>query len=162
MNNDKLDLDQIRAVVQIASEADITELEVASPSLKISVKKGRSGSSHPAADPPEVTGAEGALSVIPHVLTRETGLAGDVVPIVAPMVGTFYRASSPDATPFIDEGDLVTLGQTVCIIEAMKLFNEIQSDIQGHIVKILVENAAPVEYGQPLFLVRPSAPTPAP
>ncbi len=159
MADDKLDLDQIRAVVQIASEADITELEVASPSLKISVKKARGTPGHPAADPPAVTGAGVVSTVAPA--PGGSGAVGDAVPIIAPMVGTFYRTSSPDAPPFISEGELVSPGQTVCIIEAMKLFNEIQSDIQGRIEKVLVENAAPVEYGQPLFLVRPAASAPA-
>jgi len=76
------------------------------------------------------------------------------------MVGTFYRAPTPGAAPFVNEGDLITPGQTVCIIEAMKLFNEIQSDLQGTIVKVLLENAVPVEYGQPLFLVRPTPSAP--
>ncbi len=160
MADDKLDLDQIRAVVQIASEADITELEVASPSLKISVKKARGAPGHPGADPPAVTGAEGDVSTVVRA-PGWSGAVGEAVPIIAPMVGTFYRASSPDASPFVSEGELISPGQTVCIIEAMKLFNEIQSDIQGRIEKVLVENAAPVEYGQPLFLVRPAGSAPA-
>jgi acetyl-CoA carboxylase biotin carboxyl carrier protein len=74
-------------------------------------------------------------------------------PIVAPMVGTFYRASSPEAAPFIKVGDAVDEGQVVCVIEAMKLFNEIQADVSGRIARVLVDNATPVEYGQPLFVV---------
>jgi len=73
------------------------------------------------------------------------------------MVGTFYRAANPDAPPFVQEGDAVEVGQTVCILEAMKLFNEIQSEVAGRVVSVLVENGAPVEYGQPLFLIDPSA-----
>jgi len=76
--------------------------------------------------------------------------------IKSPMIGTFYRTSSPDTDPFVSIGDAISKGQTVCIIEAMKLFNEIESEISGRIVKILVENATPVEYDQPLFLVDPS------
>jgi acetyl-CoA carboxylase biotin carboxyl carrier protein len=72
------------------------------------------------------------------------------------MVGTFYRSSSPDKPPFAKIGDVVEQGQSVCIIEAMKLFNEIESDIKGKIVKVLVEDASPVEYDQPLFLVEPA------
>lgn len=74
----------------------------------------------------------------------------------SPMIGTFYRSSSPDSDPFVKVGDTVTEGQTLCIIEAMKLFNEIESDVEGKIVKILVENAQPVEYDQPLFLIEPT------
>ena len=71
------------------------------------------------------------------------------------MVGTFYRATSPETAPFVSEGDTIKEGQTLCIIEAMKLMNEIESKLSGRIVKILVENAQPVEFGQPLFLVEP-------
>ena len=78
------------------------------------------------------------------------------VTIKSPMIGTFYRSSSPDKPPFANVGDEVTAGKTVCIIEAMKLFNEIESDIKGKIVKVLVNDATPVEYDQPLFLVDPS------
>jgi len=76
-------------------------------------------------------------------------------PIVSPMVGTFYRAPAPDADPFVEVGDIVEVGQTVCIIEAMKLMNEIEAETKGRLVEILVENAQPVEFGQKLFLVEP-------
>jgi acetyl-CoA carboxylase biotin carboxyl carrier protein len=77
------------------------------------------------------------------------------ITVEAPMVGTFYRAPAPDAAPFVNEGDLVKEDQILCIIEAMKLMNEIEARVAGRIVKILVENGQPVEYGQPLFLVEP-------
>lgn len=79
-----------------------------------------------------------------------------LVPIKSPMVGTFYRSASPDKPPFVKVGDTVDAGSPVCIIEAMKLFNEIESDVKGKVVKVLVEDASPVEYDQPLFLVDPS------
>jgi len=78
------------------------------------------------------------------------------ITIKSPMIGTFYRSANPDSDAFANVGDTISIGQTVCIIEAMKLFNEIESDISGKIVKILVENATPIEYDQPLFLVDPS------
>lgn len=81
---------------------------------------------------------------------------GNLLTIKSPMVGTFYRASGPDKAPFAKVGDTVDVGATVCIIEAMKLFNEIESDVKGKIVKVLVEDASPVEYEQPLFLVDPT------
>lgn len=81
---------------------------------------------------------------------------GNLLTIKSPMIGTFYRSSSPDTPSFVNVGDEVKAGQAVCIIEAMKLFNEIESEISGRIVKILVENASPVEYDQPLFLVEPA------
>jgi acetyl-CoA carboxylase biotin carboxyl carrier protein len=75
------------------------------------------------------------------------------------MVGTFYRAPAPDAPPFVNEGDRVSAGQTVCLIEAMKMFNEIPAEMSGRVVRILVENGAPVEYGQPLMLIEPDTGT---
>jgi len=82
--------------------------------------------------------------------------AGNTVTIKSPMIGTFYRSSSPDKPAFISVGDEIDLGKVVCIIEAMKLFNEIESEVKGRIVKVLVEDASPVEYDQPLFLVEPA------
>ena len=102
--------------------------------------------STPVATSPEVKVAEPVKSV-----SEDKYLT-----IKSPMIGTFYRTSSPDTDPFVSIGDAISKGQTVCIIEAMKLFNEIESEISGRIVKILVENATPVEYDQPLFLVDPS------
>ena len=150
----KLDLDQIRAVIKIASESpDVAELEVASETLKVVVKKvagaARAVVSTPSASPTAVP------SVPP---SAPSGSTDQLVPITAPMVGTFFRAPKPDASPFVAEGDLVEPGQAVCIIEAMKLFNEIQSEVRGRVAKILVENASPVEYGQLLMLVDTTAP----
>jgi acetyl-CoA carboxylase biotin carboxyl carrier protein len=82
--------------------------------------------------------------------------ASNLITIKSPMIGTFYRSSSPDKPSFVNVGDEVKPGKTVCIIEAMKLFNEIESEISGKIVKVLVDNATPVEYDQPLFLVEPN------
>ncbi len=78
------------------------------------------------------------------------------VPVVSPMVGTFYRAPSPDADPFVKEGDMVSVGQTVCIIEAMKIMNEIEVEVSGRVTRVLLENGVPVEYNTPLFIVDPS------
>jgi acetyl-CoA carboxylase biotin carboxyl carrier protein len=87
--------------------------------------------------------------------TQEDFDSSNLVAIKSPMIGTFYAASSPDAPNFVNVGDEVVKGQVVCIIEAMKIFNEIESDVTGRIVKVLVSNATPVEYDQPLFLVEP-------
>jgi len=163
-----LDLEEIRALLKLADEADITELTVESPRLKVTIKKaaGRTEVPSPASArrPPRPVPPEAAAPAAPPgelaVSAEELAAAGEVVPdhlktITAPMVGTFYRAPSPDAPPFIREGDVVQAGQTVCIIEAMKLFNEIQSEVSGRVVRILSENGAPVEYGQPLVLLEP-------
>lgn len=91
-----------------------------------------------------------------HPTTQQTKeeASDDVVAIISPMVGTFYRAPSPEAPPFVQVGDEVEPGKVVCIIEAMKLFNEIESEVKGKVVKILAENGKPVEYGQKLFLIK--------
>lgn len=88
--------------------------------------------------------------------SKAAGQEDKYITIKSPMIGTFYRSANPESDAFVNVGDTISTGQTVCIIEAMKLFNEIESDISGKIVKILVENATPIEYDQPLFLVDPS------
>ncbi|MGH2348120.1 MAG: acetyl-CoA carboxylase biotin carboxyl carrier protein [bacterium] len=150
MDDQTFDLDQIRAVIKLATESDVAELTVESPTLKVTVKKATGGTAaHTAAVEP---GPAGPPPGTPHPAPA----ADHLVPVIAPMVGTFYRAPNPDAPPFVHEGDLIDPGQTVCVIEAMKLFNEIQSDVGGRIVRVLAENATPVEYGQPLFLIDPT------
>lgn len=156
-NERRLNLDEIRALVQIASEAEITELAVETEHLKVSIKKAAPAA---AGQPAQVSVSPlaGPSAQLPlHVPPAEEAEESRLVPIVAPMVGTFYRAPSPDSPPFVEVGERVEKGQTVCIIEAMKLFNEIPAEVEGRIVKILAENGQPVEYGQPLFLVDPSS-----
>ena len=89
-------------------------------------------------------------------ITTDDDVQEDLHTIKAPMVGTFFRATSPEEDPFISAGDRVEPGQTICIVEAMKIMNEIEADIKGEIVEILIDNAAPVEYNQPLVRIRPS------
>ncbi|MDR7521553.1 MAG: acetyl-CoA carboxylase biotin carboxyl carrier protein [Armatimonadota bacterium] len=161
---DRIDFEQVREVARLAEELDLAELEVESPALRVRVRRAAPG---PAAG--RVAAADEALPTSPPASREATPVpaAGSpaaagadtdhLEPIVAPMVGTFYRAASPDAPPFVAEGDIVEEGQVVCIIEAMKLFNEIQAEKRGRIVRVLVENASPVEYGQPLFLLDPAA-----
>ncbi|MGH7416338.1 MAG: acetyl-CoA carboxylase biotin carboxyl carrier protein [Candidatus Rokuibacteriota bacterium] len=155
---DRIDLDQVRAIIRLAEETGVADLEVETPALKVRVRRVPAAGAGPQT-PEEVTriipwpasGTPPASSApaAPHAPATDDHL----VPIVAPMVGTFYRAPSPDAQPFIKEGDQVDEGQVVCIIEAMKLFNEIQAEARGRVARVLVENATPVEYGQPLFLL---------
>jgi acetyl-CoA carboxylase biotin carboxyl carrier protein len=146
------DLDQIRAVIKLAAESNVAELTVESPTLKVTVKQAPSGA--PAPHAATVDSAPAAAA--PAGTLQPAPAADHLVPVIAPMVGTFYRAPNPDAPPFVNEGDRIDPGQTVCVIEAMKLFNEIQSDVGGRIVRVLAENATPVEYGQPLFLIDPT------
>lgn len=150
MDRDSLDLEQVRAIIALAVEADLDELAVEWAGLKVAVRRARHDT--PPAPPAAREQARPAEEPPPPAAERN-----HYQPITAPMVGTFYRAPNPDAPPFVEEGDEVYPGQTVCIIEAMKLFNEIQSDVRGRVARVLAENGAPVEYGQPLFLIDPSA-----
>jgi acetyl-CoA carboxylase biotin carboxyl carrier protein len=137
-------------VVELAVAHDLAELEIESMGLRVRVVRGHA---------PVTMGAPPAAVPASLSQSEAAGQAAEPVPggitIEAPMVGTFYRATNPEATPFVSEGDTVKEGQTLCIIEAMKLMNEIESKVAGRVVKILVENAQPVEFGQPLFLVEP-------
>ncbi len=139
--SERIDFDQVREVIRIAAEAELVELDVESPSLKVRVKRA-------APDP-----ARDARRAAETDTEAAAGAHGHLETIAAPMVGTFYRAGSPDAPAFVREGDLVSEGQVICMIEAMKLFNEIQAEKSGRIARVMVDNASPVEYGQPLFLL---------
>ncbi len=162
-----IDLKQISELLAVVGDNDITELTIESGDQKITVKKsGLPASLVMASDAAQsVTVARPAL---PQTMSFEpkneakaeqkleaAAPSPDFVPVTSPMVGTFYRSSSPTAKPFVDIGDKVTVGQTVCIIEAMKLMNDMPSEVAGKIVKICVDNGSTVEYGQPLFLVDP-------
>jgi len=138
-----------KQVVDLALAHDLAELEVECGGLRVRVVRRHAPgvAAQAAAAPAGLAQAEGA--------ERAAEAAPGTVTIEAPMVGTFYRATSPEAAPFVSEGDTVKEGQILCIIEAMKLMNEIESKMAGRVVKILVENSQPVEFGQPLFLVEP-------
>jgi len=137
----------IQELVQIMREEDLAEIEVRK--LFSAVRVRRPGG--------EVVHASAAVAAAPVAASDDhKGVAAgvaDLVPIKSPMVGTFYRSPAPDADPYVEENSTIDVGQTVCIVEAMKLMNEIESDVKGRITSILVENAQPVEYGQVLFLV---------
>jgi acetyl-CoA carboxylase biotin carboxyl carrier protein len=138
-------------IVELVTRHGLAELEVESGGTRIRVVREHA----PAAAPSRLELSQGA-HVSGQVAPVEEAVAGaNLVTIEAPMVGTFYRAAAPDATPFISEGDHIKEGQVLCIIEAMKLMNEIEAKVGGRITKILVENGQPVEYGQPLFLMEP-------
>ena len=146
-------IDLTRRLAAVVTELGLTEIEVESAGTRLRVQ--RAGT--PAAP---LVHAVAAPMVSAAPTTVEPAVVADVaaptgITVEAPMVGTFYRASSPTAEPFVREGDVVKEGQVLCIIEAMKLMNEIESKAAGRIVKILVENGQPVEYGQPLFLLEP-------
>ena len=146
-----MDLRKLKKLIDLVQESGIAELEITEGEEKVKIVKGGalSVTPGPAAPAPEPRPAAPAGSA--PAPEAEAGLEGRV--IKAPMVGTFYRSASPDAKPFVEVGQAVKEGETVCIIEAMKLMNEIESDAAGAIKAILVENGQPVEYGQPLFIL---------
>jgi acetyl-CoA carboxylase biotin carboxyl carrier protein len=140
-------VDLARRLGALLSELGLSEIEAAVGEVRVRLQRG--GVAAPA--PPAAVGSvEQPATPLPSVAESSS-----MVTIEAPMVGTFYRASSPTAEPYVSEGDLVKEGQILCIIEAMKLMNEIESKVAGRIVKVFVENAHPVEFGQSLFLIDP-------
>ena len=152
-----MDLKEIRRIVQLVEGSNIEELEIHEKDIQIRVTKGKgiAGSqvmvqSTPVVQPiPVLTPGQEVPAQTPSPVPANDNL----IEIHAPMVGTFYRAPAPDAEPYVKEGDMIQSGRVLCIIEAMKLMNEIEAEISGKIIKILAENAQPVEYNQPLFLV---------
>lgn len=156
-----IDPEEIRALLHIIDESEAAEFSLEAEGLKIRIKKASAFNSRVVQLPGTIGFAGAAVQGTTGESEQEQApgageqqqLAENHVTISAPMVGTFYRAPSPDAEPFVEVGDVVEPGQTLCIIEAMKLMNEIESDVRGRMVDILVENAEAVEYGQPLFII---------
>ena len=149
-------LAEIRRLIRLVQRTGIGELEISSSgrTVRISAAAGNSaGPSSPGSAALSVSTPAGRP--LAGGSPAEAPATDHHVAITSPMVGTFYRAPAPDADPYVEVGDIVEVGQTVCIIEAMKLMNEIESEVHGRIVKILVENAQPVEFGQRLFQVEP-------
>lgn len=158
---------EIRDLIDFISKSGLEEVNIETQEFKIAVKKSLTA----------ITAAPESAAVVPvnnnsDQLKESVAPASEVAPepagasqveesskyieIKSPMIGTFYGSPNPEAEPFLAVGDAVKVGQTVCIVEAMKLFNEIESEVSGKIVKILVEDASPIEFDQPLFLVDPS------
>ncbi len=156
-----IDFQQVRELLAAIAQTDVVELELKSNDFELKVRKSETVSSTAgiatdlmAAVPPPVAAPPPAPS--PSAPTAAPPAdASQWAEIASPMVGTFYRAPAPDEAPFVEVGDRVRNGQTVCIIEAMKLMNEIEAELSGQIVEILVENGEPVEYGQALMRVKP-------
>jgi acetyl-CoA carboxylase biotin carboxyl carrier protein len=135
-------------------EEDLAEIEVRRWFSSVRIRRGSAEAAAPAATAAPVAPASApAASAAGPGATAAEAPSKNLVPITSPMVGTFYRAPAPDADPYIEVNEPVDVGQTVCIIEAMKLMNEIESEVRGRLHQVLVENAQPVEFGQVLFLV---------
>ena len=146
-------IDLTRRLAAVAAELGLSEIEVESAGTRLRVQRTVAPVAPVVQAMPATVASTPATTVEPAIVADVA--APSTITVEAPMVGTFYRASAPTADPFVREGDVVKEGQILCIIEAMKLMNEIESKAAGRIVKILVENGQPVEYGQPLFLVEP-------
>lgn len=152
---------EIKDLIDFLSASGLEEVNIETEELKIKIKRSSETQliekSLPSAPVVQAAPAPVAPAPAPAASAAEKPAAGgNYIEIKSPMIGTFYRSSSPETDVFVSVGDEVSPGKTVCIIEAMKLFNEIESEVSGKIVKVLVENAQPVEFDQPLFLVDPS------
>ena len=159
-----MDLREIQALIKFVSTNAVDEVEISQKDFKLLIRK----------NPAQVVTATVAAPVAQQVIAAPAApvasapaaapaapaankpAADNLITIKSPMVGTFYRSANPESPSFVNVGDEVKPGKVVCIIEAMKLFNEIESEVSGKIVKVLVDNASPVEYDQPLFLVEPA------
>ena len=159
-----MDIKQIQELVKLINKTNIGEITIEEEGVKITVKQKKDPVQHiiaggqqapvystQAPAPQHTPAPVAAASTVAEVSKTD-----HYITIKSPMIGTFYRQSGPGKPIFVNEGDEVTPGSIVCIIEAMKLFNEIESEVKGKIVKILIEDASPVEFDQPLFLVDPS------
>ncbi len=156
-----MDIKQIQELIKFVSRSGVNEVAIEQENFKITIKTNQApvyvNAALPAAAAPQPA-APAAPAATLEIKTPSAPAADDTskyITIKSPMIGTFYRSSSPDKPSFANVGDEVAAGKIICIIEAMKLFNEIESEVSGRIVKVLVDNATPVEYDQPLFLVEP-------
>jgi len=155
-----MNLSQIQDLIKFVAKSGVSEVEIEQKDFKITIKTASSRKevqvitqAAPAAAAPAPVAAAPAPVTAP---APAPAVESKYITIKAPMIGTFYRAAGPGKPIFVNVGDEVKPGKTICIIEAMKLFNEIESEVSGKIVKVLVDDAKPVEYDQPLFLVDPS------
>jgi acetyl-CoA carboxylase biotin carboxyl carrier protein len=156
-----MDIKQIQELIKFVSRSGVNEVAIEQENFKITIKTNQAPTIVQATVPAQIAAPVVTAATPAPVAPAETSTAAPVedtskyITVKSPMIGTFYRSSSPDKPSFVNVGDEIAVGKVVCIIEAMKLFNEIESEVSGRIVKVLVDNASPVEYDQPLFLVEP-------
>tara|TARA_B100000963_G_scaffold306424_1_gene281089 strand:- start:36 stop:530 length:495 start_codon:yes stop_codon:yes gene_type:complete len=160
---------QIQQLIKFVSKTDVNEVNIENNNFKINIKGSKKHAGEPVAhviqQPPSIQpipsqpipSQQESKIVEEHSVIKDTLTSDDnYYTVKSPIIGTFYRKPSPDKDVFVSVGDSINEGQTLCVIEAMKLFNEIESDVSGKIVKILVEDSSPVEFDQPLFLIEPN------
>jgi acetyl-CoA carboxylase biotin carboxyl carrier protein len=153
-----MDIKQIQDLIRFVSKSGVNEVSIEQENFKITIKTNQPSTVVHATVPDVQYAAPAPVAAIAAAPAPAVEAAADTskyVIIKSPMIGTFYRSASPEKPLFVNVGDEIKPGSVLCIIEAMKLFNEIEAEISGRIVKILVDNASPVEYDQPLFLVEP-------
>lgn len=162
-----MDYKQIQELIKMINKSNIGELTIEQKDFRLTIKQKEEQVTQVVAAPvsqaPVYAPLPPAAASLPapgapaaEKAKAPEAVASNLVTIKSPMIGTFYRRPTPDKPNFVEPGDEVSVGKVVCIIEAMKLFNEIESEVQGKVVKVLVEDASPVEYDQPLFLVEPA------
>jgi len=164
-----MDFKQIQELIKMINKSNIGEVSIEEKGFKLTIKQKEEPVQQLIAAPMQAQPVAAMAAAAQPALQQAAAVnapdkpakaaeapAGNTVTIKSPMIGTFYRSPSPDKPSFINVGDDIEPGKVVCIIEAMKLFNEIESEVKGRIVKVLVEDASPVEYDQPLFLVEPA------
>lgn len=163
-----MDIKQIQDLIRFVSKSGVSEVSIEQNDFKITIKTTQAPTvvhaTLPAPTPVQAAQASAPLTNAPAPIATAEAAAANTAPaadtsnyitIKSPMIGTFYRSATPEKPSFVNVGDEIQNGSVLCIIEAMKLFNEIESEISGRVVKVLVDNASPVEYDQPLFLVEP-------
>lgn len=159
-----MNLNEIQDLIKFVAKSGVTEVEIERKDFKLTIKAETKKAEQqiivqaaaPAALPVAAAPIAAAPAAAAPAQAAPSTEESKYITVKSPMIGTFYRSSSPDKDPFVNVGDNITKGSTICIIEAMKLFNEIEAEVSGKIVKVLVDNASPVEYDQPLFLVDPA------
>ncbi|WP_300596676.1 acetyl-CoA carboxylase biotin carboxyl carrier protein [Niabella sp.] len=157
-----MDFKQIQELIKIINKSNIGELSIEEKDFKITIRqKEEQVTQVVTAAPVQLQQAQAPAALptqaapAPAAASKAAEVASNTITIKSPMIGTFYRRPAPDKPNFVEEGDVLSPGKVICVIEAMKLFNEIESEISGKVVKVLVDDASPVEFDQPLFLVEP-------
>ncbi len=163
-----MDIKEIQSLIKFVAKSGASEVKLETDDIKITIRTGSAGYSHegmhghpmpmysnpmmPSAQPQPPTGNA------PEIAAEKAEMKDNpkYITIKSPIIGTFYRKASPDKPPFVEEGDTISKGDVLCVIEAMKLFNDIESEVSGKVMKVLVEDSSPVEFDQPLFLIDPS------
>jgi acetyl-CoA carboxylase biotin carboxyl carrier protein len=150
-----MNLKEIKELINLMNDNDLTEIEIEREGTKVKIKKGNVEITEGTRRQPLEYHLESSHAQHKAPAEAQVPVNTNRKEIKSPMVGTFYRAPSPESPPFVDVGQIVEVGQVVCIVEAMKLMNEIKSEVRGKVVEALIDNAQPVEFGQVLFLVEP-------